>query len=255
MKDCWFIVPCYNEAERLPVEAVREFLGEDNPGVKLLFVNDGSTDTTAEVLELLARELPEQCQAMSLPRNSGKAEAVRQGIMAALDFEPRVVGYWDADLATPLDQIPRFVERLEQQPELEVVLGSRVQLLGARIDRSPHRHYLGRIFATAVSLVLGLPVYDSQCGAKAFRVTPNTRHVFSRKFQTSWIFDVELLGRYLEIYRKQAPEIEQLRFSEYPLPCWRDVAGSKLRPAHTVQAAYQLARLYWQTLRHLPTSD
>ena len=235
--------------------AVQKFLSVCDPGISLLFVDDGSTDNTAEILESLVQGQPERSRYMSLPQNSGKAEAVRQGILAALDQNATIVGYWDADLATPLEQIPDFVERLKRQPQIECVLGSRVHLLGSSIHRSPHRHYLGRFFATIVSLVLNLAVYDSQCGAKAFRVTENTREVFSERFQSTWIFDVELLGRYLSIYRRQNPNPESQRLSEFPLPQWRDVAGSKLRPGHAFEAASQLAQLYWNTLRHLPTSS
>lgn len=255
MKDSWFIVPCYNEARRLPVAAVQEFLSDSEPHIKLLFVDDGSTDTTSDVLNSLVEEQPERCQWMKLAKNCGKAEAVRQGIVAALEWDAAIVGYWDADLATPLAQIPDFVGRLQEKPELECILGSRVQILGSAIQRSPHRHYLGRVFATTVSLALGLSVYDSQCGAKAFRVTENTREVFAEPFRTSWIFDVELLGRYLSIYRRQQPNPENQRFCEFPLPQWRDVAGSKLRPRHAFQAAFQMADLYWSTLRHLPPSS
>ena len=70
-------------------------------------------------------------------------------------------------------------------------------LLGRTIEISALLHYFGRTAATAVSLILGLSVYDTQCGAKMFRCTPRMRRVFFEPFVTRWIFDVEILIRLL----------------------------------------------------------
>ncbi|HUE71896.1 MAG TPA: glycosyltransferase, partial [Pirellulaceae bacterium] len=168
MSEVAVVIPCYNEAQRLPAEAIRAYL-RDHPSISFVLVNDGSCDDTADVLGELAAEMPGQATVVSLEKNQGKAEAVRQGILAALENSPQFVGYWDADLATPLDEIDRFRSILLERPELLVAMGSRVRLLGRRIERSAARHYLGRIFATCASLALAMPVYDTQCGAKLFR--------------------------------------------------------------------------------------
>ena len=178
------VVPCHNEAARLDLAAFRRFLSNSHD-VKLLFVDDGSQDDTAQKLERLRLSCPKQVNLLRLAENAGKAEAVRRGIVASLRMNPLYVGYWDADLATPLDSVIRFREALQSNPQLALVMGSRVALLGRRIRRKWTRHMLGRAFATAASVVLGLSVYDTQCGAKLFRVNPAMRTIFAAPFCTA----------------------------------------------------------------------
>jgi len=226
------VVPCYNEERRLDSAAYKAF-AEANPEVGFLFVNDGSRDGTSALLHALAAEAP-RCTALDLAQNSGKAEAVRQGMLAALDSGAEHIGFWDADLATPLASALDMKELLERKAALQIVLGSRVRLLGRKIERNPVRHYLGRVFATAVSLLLRLPVYDTQCGAKLFRATPRLREMVEKPFLSRWIFDVELLARFL-LAGGTAEEIYEL-----PLDRWMDVAGSKVRGRDFVSAARDL---------------
>ncbi len=211
------------------------------------FVNDGSRDRTLEVLQGLCREMPGRAVVLDLQQNRGKAEAVRQGMLAALGWGATIVGFWDADLATPLSELPRFCEVLDEKPEVEVVIGSRVRLLGRRIERSALRHYLGRVFATGASLTLGLPVYDTQCGAKLLRATPIARELFATPFLTRWVFDVELLARYGRLVSGHEPPIER-RIYELPLVQWTDVAGSKVRPWDFVRSGLELVRI-WRAYR------
>ena len=112
---------------------------------------------------------------------------------------PTLVGFFDADLATPLGAIDDFLAVLRDRPEVEFVLGSRVMLMGRDIRRKATRHYFGRVFATAVSHALDLPVYDTQCGAKILRANAATATLFDPPFRSPWIFDVELIARYLRL--------------------------------------------------------
>ena len=142
--ECIVVVPCYNEAQRLDVHAFDHFLGQ-SAEVMLLIVDDGSTDDTPFIAERLRQRRPRQVCTLRLNANVGKAEAVRRGIQAALRRRPTMVGYWDADLSTPLDAIPRLCGVLRERPELSLVMGSRVALLGRRIRRRPARHLLGAL--------------------------------------------------------------------------------------------------------------
>lgn len=234
------VVPCYNEAKRINLDEFASFMHE-NPQWNFLFVDDGSKDRTWEVLETLANREGSQAHAIRLSRNSGKAEAVRLGILTAINRGARIVGYWDADLATPLSEVNRLAKLLDTRPDCDLVLGSRVKLLGHQVKRSASRHFLGRAFATTASFVLGLPVYDTQCGAKLMRATYAIRNAFSEPFISKWIFDVEMIGRYI----KSLPSTEAAadKIAEVPLAEWKDVKGSKLTPFSFVRAGFDLIRV------------
>jgi len=143
----WLVVPCYNEANRLDVAAFRSFLAE-RTGTHLLFVDDGSRDQTASVLASACQGYEDAASILRCVKNAGKAEAVRLGILHVLrEATPVFVGFWDADLATPLDTLPRFAAIFSCNSDIEMVFGARVQLLGRRIERRAVRHYAGRVFA------------------------------------------------------------------------------------------------------------
>lgn len=237
------VVPCFDEARRLDADAFARF-DAGGRDVAFLFVDDGSTDDTRDVLARLARLDPARFRVLALERNRGKAEAVRRGMLEAIASGADLAGYWDADLATPLAEIPRFVDLLEARRDLEVVFGSRVALLGRRIARRASRHYLGRVFATAVSLVLRMPVYDTQCGAKLFRCTPTVAALFAEPFASRWIFDVEIVARLARARRGRSPSAREMIY-ELPLDEWRDVGESKIGPLDYPRAALQLARIWW----------
>ena len=242
------VVPCYNEERRLETEAFLRFAAE-NEAVDFAFVDDGSRDRTGERLKQLCLGAPERLRLISLPGNRGKGEAVREGVLQALAAGCDYVGYWDADLATPLAAILPCVRVLESRPGVTLVMGARVQLLGRSIVRRPARHYLGRVFATAVSTLLGLHVYDTQCGAKLFRVGPETEALFRDPFRAGWIFDVEVIARMIAYRRERELPPAQSAIVEQPLESWRDVAGSKLQVRHYLAAPLDLVRIWAAYLR------
>jgi glycosyltransferase involved in cell wall biosynthesis len=240
MERTTLIIPCYNEASRLDRAAFSTFLVD--PHVDLIFVDDGSTDRTADVLAQFAAEHPKRIDVLALERNQGKAEAVRRGLIAAIaDGRSGIVGYLDADLATTPAEMRRLIQVLAGS-DAKVLLGARVAILGRRIERNPVRHYLGRLFATAASLALRVPAYDTQCGAKLFRVTPALADALDAPFLSRWAFDVELIGRLL-IGSPAAPSLVATDFWEEPLRAWRDVKGSKLAPLQMAKTLLELVRI------------
>ena len=230
------VVPCYNESARLDSAAFERALSARADTVFVL-VNDGSTDDTSAVLHALGERYPGRVHVIDQPQNTGKAEAVRQGMLAAFGNDATLAGYWDADLATPRDAVGDFAAVLQSAPGVDIALGARVAMLGHSIERSAVRHYAGRVFATLASMTLGLAVYDTQCGAKLFRCSDATRALFAEPFGSRWVFDVELLARYLQ--NGGTPS----GIRELPLRQWTDVPGSKVKPADFVHGVAELARI------------
>jgi dolichyl-phosphate beta-glucosyltransferase len=234
------VVPCYNEAARFDVDA---FVALADRIDSLILVDDGSSDGTGALLSAVEVRSAGRAEVHRLARNQGKAEAVRAGMLAALDAGSDIVAYFDADLATPVEELIRLIDVLRSNDELSVVLASRIRLLGHAIERRTSRHYLGRLYATAASLTLRLPVYDSQCGAKVFRSTPALRRAVEVPFPDAWSFDVELLARLLHPAAGVRP-VDAAEVLEVPLRAWSDVAGSKLGAVSSARALVALAGVH-----------
>jgi glycosyltransferase involved in cell wall biosynthesis len=233
-KTC-IVIPCYNESERLEFTTIFQYL-KNHPQVKILFVNDGSTDNTSKLISDSIINQP-QCSLLDFEKNQGKSEAVRHGLNWGWNHGFDWVGFWDADMATPLEEIEWLFSfsNLENQP---YILGSRVARLGSNIERTMFRHYSGRIFATLISYGLGWKVHDSQCGAKLIHVS--LKDLFETPFKTRWLFDVEILLRIKNKFGSTGIHLCQ----EVPIRKWRDVAGSKIGTFDFVKVPYQIWKVF-----------
>lgn len=231
------IIPSFNEARRFDVEQIGELVAADNTVVVL--VDDGSTDGTPIVLEECRTRWPAHVTVLTLGERRGKGEAVRAGVVAAFGLGVHIVGYCDADFATPAIEVNRLVEALRRRPHLQAAIGSRVNLLGHEVHRPRSRTAGNRIYSAIGSRLLGARIRDTQCGAKVFRVGPQLEQALSAPFGDPWGFDIELLGRLL-LGRPPLVGITADAIAEIPLEQWHHVAGSKLRPA---DGMYSLARL------------
>jgi glycosyltransferase involved in cell wall biosynthesis len=241
MSKNWLVIPCYNEAQRLPFEEFNEFLSSEySLNLMLLFVNDGSTDNTLEVLNKLKTKYPNQVEVYDLQANAGKAEAVRKGFLKAFESKPELVGFADADLSVKLKEMSKLFNVALESAHLNIVMGSRIKRMGSEIVRSEVRHILGRVFSTFASWILKLAIYDTQCGAKVFR-REQTEQIFQQKFITSWLFDIELIARYRNLYGKK---FCYQTIYEYPLNQWIEVGGSKLKLSHYFKVPAQLFRIW-----------
>lgn len=239
MQKICLIIPCYNEEKRLREKDFFDLL-QVRADTSLCFVNDGSSDATHRVLDTFRHKNPDRIMVLSLEKNSGKAEAVRRGVMhisAMSNFD--FIGYWDADISTPLGELEHILAAFRMNPACRLAMGSRMKRLGSVIERRAMRHVMGRVFSTFASWILRLPVYDSQCGAKVFRSDTATV-LFGEPFITKWLFDVEVIARLRNHLGK-----DQLLGStiEVPLNAWLEVGGSKLRLKHFIKVPFDLLKI------------
>lgn len=182
------IIPCYNEERRIAttIGSLVPFCTETFQRCEILFVDDGSTDRTWEMIRDLRNPL---IRPLRLPGNLGKGAAVRAGMMEALG-EYRF--FTDADLPYDLSAFPSALAEF-RKGACQVVMGSR-DLPGSedRVGAGRARKAASRVFAALTGLALGTDIRDSQCGFKGFTARA-ARDLFSRSRIRGYAFDVEIL--------------------------------------------------------------
>lgn len=222
------IIPCYNEASRLQglIELVR---AEQARPWEWLFVDDGSTDETAARLAELAKELPERVRVLSYTPNRGKGYAVRQGVEAA---QGELCGYVDADLAaSPLTFLDYLGDEAIRRGET-LLVGIRLKTQAGQVQRYLYRHLMGRVFQTFTNVLLGLSVYDTQCGFKLLQ-TARARELSGEMSIEGFAFDVELLALALR---------HGMKIREELIP-WQEQGNSSIRPRHILQMMRDILRI------------
>jgi dolichyl-phosphate beta-glucosyltransferase len=209
------IIPAYNEARRLlpHLRSVLDYLRAHYPAFELIVVDDGSQDETAAAVQAALAGEP-RARVLAYQPNRGKGYAIRTGVLASCGA---AVVFLDADLSTPIEEIPTALARLEQA---EIVVGSRdLPASDIRGQQPLYRRLASEIFKWVRYLMVGLwRISDTQCGFKAYR-GPVARQLFALAQVDRFMFDVEIL--YLA-------ERAGLRIVEEPVQ-WTDAPGSKVR--------------------------
>ncbi len=234
--DAGIVIPCYNEGSRLDHGIFKTFL-EKNTNVILLFVNDGSKDNTQEILSNISKI--NNAKLINFKKNHGKATAVQIGVNTLISEDVKYIGFWDADLSTPLNDIINFITILKNDILLSGVIGSRILKLGNKITYKKKRRYFGRLlmFILYFGPLKNIPVYDSQCGAKLF-TKEHAKIIFEKPLLTNWLFDIEILMR----LDKLKPVKESIL--ELPLDEWVHKSGSKIGFKDSFNIIKDLLKLY-----------
>lgn len=212
------VIPFYNEAARAEprlsqsVESLR--LNVKDP-FELIFVNDGSTDQTLQILESVKnshQSLP--IEIISYDHNQGKGYAVRLGVDK---IQGDKIIIMDADFSIDLSEVNTFTEKLDR---FDVVVGSKKHLLTRTENRQKiPRRILGKGFTWLTNILLGLNFTDITCGFKGFK-TAAAKNIFVKQVMNGWSYDAETLFL-----------AKRFKYSMLELPVkWRHVEGSKVSP-------------------------
>src|SRR5437016_4330300 len=209
-------IPCFNEGARIgdTVRSTLDYLSSESPDAELIVVNDGSTDATSTIVRDAFAGAKIQTRLLENFPNRGKGAAVGRGLLAA----QRPIGlFFDADLSTPLSEIPKVIEPIANS-DVDLAFGSRAldrSLIG---QHQPwRREQAGRVFNLLVRIATGMPFWDTQCGFKAFRLDV-CRPILEAARIEGFAFDVELLF---------LAHRAGLRLREIPVR-WNHAEGSKV---------------------------
>ncbi len=224
------IVPLYNEERRIKhhiPEIISYFEKVEQP-VEIIFVNDGSTDRTLELLE--SYKYHSWVRTISYKSNRGKGYAVRQGVSVAMG---RWIVFFDVDLATPLSEFDHL--RSFMEPSDLIIVGSR-NLADSRMIKkeSALRMFLGRGFGW-LSAIFVPGISDFTCGFKCYsRFAAQT--IFPKARINRWAFDTELLF---------IAKIKNIPIREMPVT-WAHDTDSRVRVFHDVlSSARELACIFF----------
>lgn len=219
----WIVVPVFNEELRFDLPYWRMIVEGSN--FNFLFVNDGSTDRTQELIESIS--LP-NLRHLQLLSNMGKAEAIRAGCLTLINQEGSrvdLLGYMDSDRALDAKEVCGILQETSSllYGSFDAIWLSRVKLAGRDIQRDQIRHLVGRIIATFLGHGIKNYPYDTQCGFKVFRFSSFLQEALDTPFQTRWFIDIELYSRV------SASAGSWINVLEIPLNSWREVGNSKIR--------------------------
>lgn len=228
------VVPAYNETARLArsLPVLLDHLQARPESCRVLVVDDGSTDGTADAVRALMPARPE-LDLISLARQQGKGAAVRVGMLAS---HSDVIGFMDADLSTSLAHIDQAVTKLERGSD--VVIGSRALPSSHTVTAQPPYRRLGaRVFREITRVIGAVPnTPDAQCGFKLFRGAV-AHDLFASSVIDRWMFDLEILR--LALHRNY-------KVSQIPVK-WTNDPDSRLRlTLDTLRMVRDLARIRWR---------
>jgi dolichyl-phosphate beta-glucosyltransferase len=226
------VVPAYNESRRLPetLAIIKPYLNTVGMSWELILVNDGSSDSTMDLIRTEQSLDPGHLGGIDLQPNGGKGRAVAAGVAAS---QGALVLISDADFSTPIDELPKLKAAIDGGSD--VAIGSRAKR-GSRVEISQpaHRVVMGKIFNLIVQAAVLPGFWDTQCGFKLWK-GPVAREVFAEmKLDGNVAFDVEVL------YRARR---HGYRIAEIPVR-WYDSIPSRISPLrHSGEALFDIVRI------------
>jgi glycosyltransferase involved in cell wall biosynthesis len=237
LKYC-IVIPSFNEEPRILTADFIEFVNS-NKDFHFLFVNDGSTDKTLNILQDLVQK-SDQMSLLDLPSNCGKAEAIRKGMEISLaknkfDF----LGYLDADLAIPLNELLRLKKLAETN--YEFVFSSKKSTPDNELEVKFKRYFIGRTLSAMVGLSLKVDVYDTQCGCKMMS-NKIAQVAFKEPFISSWLFDIEIFWRIINSFGRA---FMVSSYKEVPVNKLIDRGGSRIKISDLISLPFEFLKIHF----------
>ncbi len=217
------VIPAYNEEKRLPasLEKIISYLKAQDFRSEIVLVDDGSADKTVDLANQLAKKLSFEIEILRNSTNMGKGAALKKGMLAA---KGRIIMFTDADLATPIEEIKKFLPYLA---DYQLVIGSR-KIKGTEIlvHQPFYREFMGKAYSSLARFILRLSISDFTCGFKIFS-REAARVIFSQLKVFNWSFDAEILylAKKFNYKVKELPVV----WSDSPntkVKLWRDIFSS-----------------------------
>lgn len=234
--DFSIVIPVYNEEKRIPnnIDEICNYFKNRPETNEIIFVNDGSTDETAKILEEYRKKY--LFEVINYSVNKGKGFAVRHGALAA---KGKWVVFFDIDLATPLDAFQDLQK--ETHSQAEIIIGSRrLQKSEIKKSESKIRTFLGQGF-TKISNLLVPGITDFTCGFKCFS-RKAVDIIFPRARIDRWGFDTELL---------YIAKLHNLSVRQIPVR-WTHDEHSKVKVVRAVISSFsELLQMKFNQLRGL----
>jgi dolichyl-phosphate beta-glucosyltransferase len=209
------IIPCYKESSRFPLFLQSICHLTTRYPLEIIVVDDGSPSSDFELLKnKISNQLTENIRLLHYDKNKGKGAAIQYGIDNSAG---EYIGFVDADGAIPSNEVENFIQYILKNPDEDMIISSRIRILGKTVNRSLKRHLSGRVFITILNLFFSVPVYDSQSGLKIFK-REKFNLIKDKISDFRWLWDTQVL---ILFYKSK------FKMKEIPID-WSDVPGSKV---------------------------
>ncbi len=185
------VIPAYNEEKRIEgtLRGVCAYLDDTEKDYEIVVVDDGSTDSTSRIVEVLSGENP-RVRTVRYEKNKGKGHALRMGV---IETKGDIVLVMDADLSTPMEELGKLLPNLSRG--FDIAFGSRALALSDIIKKQPWwRRGMGKMFNAIVRVLVIGGIRDTQCGFKLF-AGDVARNLFGEAVIDRFAYDVEILAR------------------------------------------------------------
>ena len=225
------VIPTYNEIDN--IDRVCREVRRVVPGARILVVDDGSPDGTADRAEQLGRELG-SIDVLRRTTKDGLGRAYLAGLRRAIDDGAEVCVQMDADLSHDPEALPALIANIEHGADLAI--GSRYVPGGRTINWSRRRRWLSRWGNRYAAGVLGLAGNDATAGYRAFRSSALVRMEFEKVTAEGYGFQIEMAHRMVRAGG---------RVVEFPIVFPDRVEGVSKMSGSIVREAFGLVLRLW----------